>query len=143
MHVLPQEIEVWYIIPAIRKEIATCLISDFSYSYDQVGTSLSISKAAVSQYVKNKRASKVKLPKLAKNEIMKSCKRISSNKTNANYEITAILELIRKKKLPCEVCEKDQGILKDCKEIISVAPTKEPFVLKKLNKRERMRQIIR
>ena len=143
MHVLPQEIEVWYIIPAIRKEIASCLISDFSYSYENVGSSLSISKAAVSQYVKNKRASKVKLPKAAKREIIKSCKRIVSNKTNANYEITKILEMIRKKKLACEVCEDDSGILKDCKEIISVTPSKAPINIKKLNKRERMRQIIR
>jgi len=118
MKVLSQEIEVWYIIPAIRKNIAVCLIKDFDYSYDKVGTAIGVSKAAVSQYVKNKRASKIFLSKKIDPELAKSCKLISEGKSNAVVEIKRILEVIREKNLPCEVCgDAKDDVLKDCKEI--------------------------
>lgn len=118
MKILPQEIEVWYIIPALRKEIAVCLVNDFKYSYEKVGKELGISKPAVSQYVKNKRASKIRLPVKIKEEIMKSCRKIRKGKSSSKAEIIKILEIIRKKNMPCEVCGKHEaGILKDCKEI--------------------------
>jgi len=123
MYVLPQEIEVWYIIPAIRKEMASCLIKDFSYSYDKVGKALGISKAAVSQYMNNKRASKIKFPLLVLKEIMSSCKRINSSKSHANHEIIRILEVMRNKKVSFEVCkDNSEGVLKDCKEVMNHIP---------------------
>jgi len=54
MYSLPQEIEVWYIIPAIRKELARLLTKENNLSYEKVGGYLGISKAAVSQYLSNK-----------------------------------------------------------------------------------------
>lgn len=118
MHTLPQEIEVWYVIPAIRREISKCLIKDYSLSYEKIGKILDISKAAVSQYVKNKRASKIKLHEKASGQVMVSCQRLAKKESDAITEIKKILSYIRDKRLPCEVCGKiDEGILKDCKEI--------------------------
>ena len=118
MYTLPQEIEVWYIIPAIRRELAKCLIRDHKLTYEKVGEILGISKAAISQYLKNKRASKIKLHEKVDKEVCISCSRITKGKTDAVKEITRVLEMIRKKQLPVEVCDKKlEGVFHDCKEI--------------------------
>lgn len=118
MYTLPQEIEVWYIIPAIRKKLATCLIIDHKATYQKVGDLLGITKAAVSQYLKNKRAAKIILPSVLDKEIMKSCSTLLKDKSNSVKEIDRILKIIVKKDLACEVCEADkEGSLKNCKQI--------------------------
>lgn len=118
MKTLPQEIEVWYVIPAIRRDMAKCLIRDFSVTYEKVGKILGISKAAVSQYLKNKRAAKIKLHDSVGKELMKSCKLIVKEKSDSVNEITRILRYIRDNKLPSEVCgEIRDGILEDCQDV--------------------------
>jgi predicted transcriptional regulator len=140
MYTLPQEIEVWYIIPAIRRGLARCLTGHHGVSYDNVGKMLGISKAAISQYVNNKRAAKIQLPEQALKEIGKACDKLvadyevlctsdmnrrkgtrgdgDSRKVDAVKEITRILKFIRDKKLVLEVCDKhDSGVLEGCKEI--------------------------
>lgn len=118
MFTLPQEIEVWYIIPAIRREMAICLSNDYKISYDKIGCILGISKAAISQYIGRKRAARIKLHPKAMSRICTSCKRISLGKSNAVKEISEILDFIRRNKLHCEVCGKlIDGKLHDCKEI--------------------------
>lgn len=119
MYTLPQEIEVWYVIPAIRKELAQCFIKSYGDTYEKVGKTLGVSKAAISQYVKNKRAGKILLPEKAKEEVCKACKQISTGKSTAVLEIQRILRFIREKKLPCKVCGKiKDGRLENCKEIV-------------------------
>ncbi|MAE49699.1 hypothetical protein CMI48_02610 [Candidatus Pacearchaeota archaeon] len=140
MYTLPQEIEVWYIIPAIRRGLARCLTGHHGVSYDAVGKMLGISKAAISQYVNNKRAAKIKLPERAMKEIGRACDKLvadyevrstsdvhrrkgihrdgDARKGDAVSEITRILKFIRDKKLVLEVCEKhESGVLEGCKEI--------------------------
>jgi len=118
MYSLPQEIEVWYIIPAIRRQLSMCLINDHHVTYERVGKLLGITKAAVSQYLKNKRAAKIELPKDAVEEVCKSCKLIVVEKRTAVHEISRILAFIRKHDLPCKVCDKhENGVLEGCKEI--------------------------
>ena len=118
MYVLPQEIEVWYIIPAIRREFAKCLIKNHGVSYQKVGDLLGISKAAISQYVKGKRASKVKLPSKAQQKVCMSCDLLAEGKSDSVKEITNILDFIKDKNLACEVCDKKiKGDIENCKEI--------------------------
>ncbi|RMD65722.1 hypothetical protein D6817_05560 [Candidatus Pacearchaeota archaeon] len=118
MYCLPQEIEVWYIIPAVRSEIARCLISDYKLSYDRVAKILGVSKAAVSQYIKGKRAAKIKLPKELRPKLMRSCKMMIKNKTTSTEEIIRVIDYIRSKRLPCVVCEKlREGLPENCREL--------------------------
>lgn len=118
MYTLPQEIEVWYVIPAIRRELANCLIRNHKITYEKTGEMLGLTKAAVSQYLSSKRASKIKLHEDALKEVCKSCELIVAKKKYTNQEIMRILKFIRDKNLPCEVCnKKTQGVLEDCKEI--------------------------
>jgi len=118
LYTLPQEIEVWYIIPAIRRDLSKCFVQDFNMTYDKVGAILGISKAAVSQYLKNKRASKIKLHERVQKEAEKSCEVLVKKKSNAVKEINRILEFIRKNKLAIEVCDKStESRFEKCKEI--------------------------
>lgn len=117
MYVLPQEIEVWYIIPSIRKELAKQLVKTHKLSYEKAGNILGISKAAISQYISNKRANKLKLPDTIKKEIKKSANIIISENKQSVFEIEKILAIIKKKKLACGICQKYNPELKkycDC-----------------------------
>ena len=115
MYSLPQEIEVWYIIPSIRKELAKILTEKYNLTFEKTGSILGISKSAVCQYLKNKRASKISLPASVKKEIAKSAAIISKNETMALKEIIRILSLMKKTKCSCGICQKyNKGILKQC-----------------------------
>ena len=115
MYLLPQEIEVWYIIPAVRKELAKLLTRQYEMSYEKAGKILGISKAAVSQYLSNKRANKIKLSVEVKKEIVKSAKIIVKNQKSVLGEIQRILKYIKDKKCLCDVCKKyNKDILNYC-----------------------------
>jgi len=116
MYSLPQEIEVWYIIPAIRKELSKILTKKYGMTFEKAGHCLGISKAAISQYLKNKRANSVKLNSEIKKEIEKSAKIISKNENKAVGEIMKILNMIKITKCMCRICKKyNRGILKQCR----------------------------
>ena len=115
MYLLPQEIEVWYIIPAVRKELAKLLTRKHEMSYEKAGSILGISKAAVSQYLSNKRANKIKLTLEVKKETAKSAKIIVGNPRAALGEMQRILKYMKDKKCSCEVCKKyNQDVLNFC-----------------------------
>ena len=115
MYNLPQEIEVWYIIPAIRKEFAKVLSRKHKLSFDRIGKILGVSKSAISQYISKKRANLVKFPKEITREIEKSALLLFQNENLAVKEILRILNLIKKTKCSCGVCKKyNKGILKQC-----------------------------
>lgn len=116
MYVLPQEIEVWYVIPAIRKELARSLVDNHEFSYEKAGALLGISKAAVSQYLSNKRANKIKFPPVVMKEIEKSADRIAKNSKKTLIEIQRLLGVIKQKKCSCDLCKKyNPEIMKYCK----------------------------
>ena len=105
MYSLPQEIEVWYIIPAVRKEFALLLTKNYGLSYDKAGSALGISKAAVSQYLSNKRANKVCLNAKTKAEIKKSAGKIADNPKVGMIEIERILKFMKDNRCSCDVCK--------------------------------------
>ena len=106
MYSLSQEIEVWYIIPAVRKELAKLLTKKYELSYEKTGAILGISKAAISQYLSNKRANKIKLNSSTKKEVAQSAKIIAKNNKLAVIEIQRILKFMKANKCSCDVCKK-------------------------------------
>jgi len=116
MYTLPQEIEVWYIIPAVRRELAKLLTKKHGLSYDKAGEVLGISKAAISQYNKNKRANKIKLHPLVLKQVERSAKVMSKDKQKTAREILRVLKFMRDKRLPFEICEDRFNDNQDCKE---------------------------
>ncbi len=115
MYSLPQEIEVWYIIPAVRREFAKILVEKHYLTLKKAGAIIGVTKAAVSQYLKNKRAKEFRLPKGIKKEIEKSADVMIKNNNSAVKEIMRIIDLIKKTKCSCEICKKyNKGITKMC-----------------------------
>lgn len=115
VYLLPQEIEVWYIIPAIRKELAKLLTQKHKLSYEKTGNILGISKAAVSQYLSNKRANKIKLSPEIKADLEKSAIFLEKNQKQGMMEIEKILKLMKQKKCSCDICKKfNKEVLEYC-----------------------------
>ena len=55
-----QEIEVWYILPTVRREIVKGLLNK-GLSQNEIAKKLGLRKSTISQYVNNKRGREVKL----------------------------------------------------------------------------------
>ena len=87
-----QEIEVWYILPAIRREIAKELMN-LGLKQKEVANILDITEPAVSQYFKSKRAKDVKFDNSIKNKIKEATKRIYQNPASLFKEIQEFREI--------------------------------------------------
>lgn len=96
-----QELEVWYIIPSIRKELALALKSS-DLNQVEIGKKLGVTKSAVNQYFHKRRANELKFSNEFVNEIKNSASRIS-NHFDTHREIQHLLLLSRKEKLVCQV----------------------------------------
>jgi predicted transcriptional regulator len=109
---LRQEIEVWYVIPAIRREIAKAMMKK-KVKQREIANMLGVTDAAVSQYLSSKRASEVKFSKRMSNEISKSAERIADG-TNTIKEIQRLCRLCHEDGVCCFI-HKHHGAPKDCK----------------------------
>lgn len=109
----PQEIEVWYVIPAIRKELAKELKSE-GIAQVEIARILGLTKAAVSQYLSDKRAKNMKFPKKIQSMIKESSKKINENSQLLTSEIQKIIQEIRNTGLLCEYHKKYCETTKGC-----------------------------
>jgi predicted transcriptional regulator len=98
---LPQEIEVWYIIPAIRRELAKAMLR-MGLKQKEIAGKLGVTDAAISQYMKSKRASEVKFDSRIRKEIEKSAGRLIKG-GNAMMETQRLVRLCRKEGLVCRI----------------------------------------
>lgn len=99
----PQEVEVFYILPAIRREL-TKELKDLGKSQKQIAELLHITEPAVSQYVNQKRASEVTFGKAMLTEIQKSARKLIA-KANAMAEVQRLLKLSLKERSTCKTCQ--------------------------------------
>jgi len=90
----PQEIEVWYVIPAIRRELAEAMVAEGMLQKD-IAAILGITSSAVSQYLHNKRAKMVNLDPHIKEEIKKVAKRARAGEN---------IEIVKEINRFCEMC---------------------------------------
>ena len=100
---LPCELIIWYILPAVRKEVAMSLIRDHGLKQAQVARKLGVSEATVSHYVSRKRARF----SIEDGKIMEQV-RISAGRIVEGGEDVMVREI-------CRICEniKKSGILAD------------------------------
>ena len=105
---LPTEVEYWYILPVVRKELAKYLKELGNLRQKEVADILGISESAVSQYLKGTRAGledpdngiQIEIPTWIEDEIKLSTTRILAQKDNRTIflkEINRLLTLIRAK----------------------------------------------
>ncbi|MCK4884136.1 MAG: helix-turn-helix domain-containing protein, partial [Candidatus Diapherotrites archaeon] len=83
---MPQEIEVWYILPAIKRGIAIELVSKGLKQKD-IAKLLKVTEASISNYIKSKRAATIELNKIVDSEIKKSAEKLLSAKEDNSNKI--------------------------------------------------------
>jgi len=109
---LPQEIETFYIIPAIRKELILSLVK-LGLTQREAGKRLGITEGAASHYVKQRRGCELKFNRTMKEEIKRSANRILK-KEDSMKEINRLVGLCRANRIVCKVHQK-HGASKDCR----------------------------
>ena len=114
---MPQEIEVRYILPAIRRELARIFIQEHKLSQREAAGLLGLTEAAVSQYQHSKRAKEVVFSDNVTNEIKISAKNILAHKNNKQKvvaEMYRISNLTTVKHILCDIHRSQSKELKDC-----------------------------
>ncbi len=108
----PQEIEVFYVLPAVRREIAIVMKAD-GKSQKEIAGLLGVTEPAVSQYMSAKRASTFQLNDKVKSAIRESVARITGE-IALMREMQRLLVLVREERLVCQAHEALGGAPKGC-----------------------------
>tara|TARA_B100001971_G_C18193180_1_gene539878 strand:+ start:474 stop:833 length:360 start_codon:yes stop_codon:yes gene_type:complete len=115
MKSMPQEIEVWYLIPALRRELTKIFIEDYDMSQKQVSGILSVTESAVSQYLKSKRAQELKFSEKEVEEIKKTAKLIHEDREHTLEHLYGLCVRLRGCSSLCELHKKhDSNLPKNC-----------------------------
>ena len=109
---MPQEIEIWYIIPAIRKAFAKELVKK-GLKQKEIASLLGVTDAAVSQYFKSKRGCEVVFNRNIKKEISTSVEKVMK-RSPVQKEIQKICRMCKRDGICCYV-HKRHGAPRDCK----------------------------
>jgi len=113
---MPQEIEVWYLLPALRREVAKALIEKNKLSQREVAEILGITEAAISHYRNSKRASEIKFSLEEKKLIEKASEKIVKNPERIMNYMYDLSKVFKGSEFLCRLHRKhDAHIGKDCK----------------------------
>lgn len=114
---MPQEIEVRYILPAIRRELARVFIQDHRLSQKQAAKMLGLTEAAVSQYQHSKRAKEVVFSDNVINEVKASAHKILAEKNSRQRviaEMYRISGLTSVRQILCDIHRAQSKELEHC-----------------------------
>ena len=114
--IFPQEIEVWYVLPMIRKKIALKIVEKGMQQKD-VAKIMGITPAAVCQYKKDKRAKNDFFDEELNQELEESVKNIIKNNRVLAEEIIRLNNLAKEKGIICKIYKEKcalKGMEKDC-----------------------------
>jgi predicted transcriptional regulator len=108
--VLPCEVAVKSVIPAIRSAIARELTQSYGLKQKDVAQLLGITQTAVSKYTKHTRGAVLEVEKVTDTQIvLKETSESLANGHMNKYQLTAklclICEIIRQKGLMCRLCK--------------------------------------
>jgi predicted transcriptional regulator len=103
--ILPQEIEVFYVIPAIRRELAKDLFSK-GFKQKQIANIFGVTAACVNNYFKEKRGKNVKFSPEIKEIINKCADNIATGKSCFINSVQQICKEFKNKKCLCKLHEK-------------------------------------
>jgi hypothetical protein len=108
----PQEVEVWYVLPTIRKEMCRQLKKELTQK--QIADMLGITEAAVSQYTGSKRAAKVKFSGQFNDELKRVCKQIAARKIDPFAGVQRLCRQLYKTGEICKVHKKIENVRACC-----------------------------
>jgi predicted transcriptional regulator len=109
----PQEITVWYILPALRREL-TIALKNKKIKQTKIASILGITEAAVSQYLKHKRAKAIKFDENIIIEIKKAADNMLNDEHCHRYEIQNLINIIKKTGFLCKIHRKYDDVPKCC-----------------------------
>ena len=114
---MPQEIEVWYLIPAIRKELAKEFVNVHKLNQKQAAFLLGITESAISQYVKGKRGNELHFSDKEFKNIKETANKMKNEKNEKNL-MKLFFDLcvsLRSSKVVCEIHKSlDSKLSKKC-----------------------------
>jgi uncharacterized protein len=108
----PQEIEVFYILPAIRRHLAMYMKLQ-GLKQNKIANLLHIQKSAVSQYIKKKRGSGVEFEEEVLKEISKSAS-VIKDEYSLLGETQRLLRVIKGSGDLCKIHKKLSDVPEDC-----------------------------
>lgn len=111
---IPCEIVVWYVLPTIRREIASVLVETYKMPQSQIAKKFGVTDAAVSQYMKKKRGESPVIKEndnylRFKQEIDLSAAKIANDTANFAEEICRICTVARELGILAKVYESYTG----------------------------------
>ncbi len=109
----PQELEVFYLLPAIRREMALCLKKS-GKKQKEIAQILAVRESTISQYLKDKRAAGFPLPADVKSQIEAAVGRIN-DKMTLIHETQRVLAALKEQRFPCSVhLQLDKDLPRTC-----------------------------
>ena len=100
--VYPEEVEVLYMLPAIRRELALYL-KQCGLEQKAIARLLRVTEPAISQYLSAKRATSVVFSDKEKEEIRKSGEKLLKN-SNLVGETAHLLHMMLDSRATCKIC---------------------------------------
>ncbi len=108
--IFPQELEVWYLLPAIRKKLALALVKE-GMAQKEVAKIMGISAATISHYKKDKRVKKDIIGDLLDKELKRSVTNIIKDNSVIFSEIMKLIQVVKKKELVCKIYKNQKDLL--------------------------------
>ena len=99
--IMPQEFEVFYVLPGVRREMALAMKASGKKQKD-IAKLLCVEESTVSQYVNDARASSLKLSSKLKDAVAESSKKVK-DKISLIRETQKVLSLLMKENVTCEL----------------------------------------
>ena len=117
--VQPQEIIVWYVLPAIRRVLTNILITEYKMPQTKIAQKFGLTEPAISQYKdkegkKNIRGKKVAFEPVIMDYILESARRIAEEDRHAPREVQRILKFIEKGGYLCQFHRQYGSVNEQC-----------------------------
>ena len=92
---LPCELIIWYIFPAVRRELVKSLTKDYGFKQKEVANMIGVTDATVSQYLKSKRAKVVLSDENIIEQIEKVAKDLAEGNPTSGANICDICKSVK------------------------------------------------
>lgn len=109
----PQEVIVWFILPAIRREITNALIYTHSVPQKEIAKRFGLTEPAISQYKKGVRGDIEFEPKVIE-KINEAARKIAEEDASAPREVQRVLKFIENKGYLCKFHKKFGVVHEGC-----------------------------
>ena len=110
--IMPQEFEVFYVLPGIRREMALAMKAS-GKKQTEIAKLLCVEESTISQYVNGARASKLKLNEKIKAAVAESVRKVHDN-VSLIRETRKVLSLLMKENVTCELHKVMAKLPDDC-----------------------------